>query len=372
MKIAYFVSTFYPRIGGMGKICLMEAMRMSKKHDVTVFTLDYGDELNVNDQMWSFKIVRLSPLLLFGDAGLLPDLISYLSGFDLVHLHYPFYGALSPIIKAKKLIGFPLIVTYHMDAQGEGVKKLLQNCYDAIYSQKLFDLADKILIVDSDYYQSSKFKQYIHKEKTIELSNAVDEHIFIIRNETWSGLGHPELMNKKTILFVGNFLPVKNIYFLISLLFDLPDDVFLVIVGGGYNEKKIKKFLEKLNIKNRIVFTSYITDEHELSSYYSASNIVAIPSLSESFSLVAVEAMMSGGIVLANDIAGIKGRIKDGINGFLAEKNNRLMWLNKINMILDLSESEKKELKIRSRENALQYSCDKHIDVLEAIYSNYY
>src|SRR3990167_4556854 len=126
MKIAHVVSTFSQQIGGMGSVCYNEAKRLAESgHEVTVFTLKYLGVI-YNDANFPFKVVRLKPLIKLGDAGLVPQILKYLQGFDLFHLHYPFYGGAEWLCFSK----IPLVITYHMDAQVNGLKAFVQKIYD--------------------------------------------------------------------------------------------------------------------------------------------------------------------------------------------------------------------------------------------------
>ncbi len=370
MRIAFLVSTFPPHIGGMGRVCFEEAKRLSDKHQVTVITLDYGS-CQYADEKFPFKVRRIKPLLRIGDGGWLVNLSRELAGFDLVHLHYPFYGAAGSLITAKKLIGFPFVVTYHMDPQGNGLKRILQNLYDLLYSKILFRLADRVIAVDEDYFNVSKCGRYIDKKKLLILPNCVDTDIFKPDNSDWSSTGLPELKEKKTVLFVGNFLAVKNLEFLFEIFPRFKDETVLLIVGGGYDEKRLKALVKNTVYEKRVIFIGSVNDEKRLSAFYRAADLVAVPSRSESFSLVAVEAMASGGVVLANNIPGIKSRIIDGVDGFLAKLDDQNDWVEKAEMIFSLSGVERQEISSRARAKLMDCSWNSHIDSLEKIYQDY-
>lgn len=368
MKIAHIVSTFPPHSGGMGQVCLEEAVRLSADHDVTVMTLPDGDQ-EAKFSTGNFIIKYLSPLVKFGDAGYLTDLVKSLRGFDIVHLHYPFYGALGALIRAKKLLGFSMVVTYHMDPQSGGVKKWLQNIFDRLYAKKLFNLADHILAVDLDYFKQSKFGRYIGKEKISILPNGVDTNIFCPGSGDWPDAHLEALAGAKTILFVGNILPVKNVKLLCDILPNLPANIKLVIVGGGYFEPSLRNYLNERGLAGRVIFAGITHDRKMLANYYRAASIVAIPSFSESFSLVAVEALACGAVLLASDIPGIHGRITDGMNGFFAPVDDRATWQKRITEILNMNNDKINMIRAQARNSAIVYDWANHIALLSKIYS---
>lgn len=368
MKIAHIVSTFLPHPGGMGQVCFEEAKLLAKEHQVTVFTLAYKGKL-YREESWPFKVRRLEPLIQLGDAGWLIDLKKELAGFDLVHLHYPFYGACGSLIKAKKLLGFPLVVTYHMDAQSTGIKKLIGRVYDFFYTGDLLKVADKIVAVDADYFRNSKYGRFIGKEKSAVLPNAVNTEFFLPGPADFGMKPLSEFTGKNIVLFVGNLLPVKNLALLINILPKLADDVCLLVAGGGYEEERYKQLVSDKELDGRVRFVSNFSQD-DLLNFYRAAALVAVPSFSESFSLVALSAMSAGAIVAVSDIPGLRARIKDADDGFLIPVDNAEAWISGLKMIINLSPEKRRAISEQARKNAQNFSLEKHGAELNEIYSS--
>jgi len=363
MKIAHIVSTFPPHIGGMGEVCYKEAEMLSKKgHYVTVFTLGYTKRDNINDSNLPFKVIRLRSLFRLGDGGVAPQLLWKLRGFDVVHLHYPFYVSAHYVWQAKLLWRFKYIVTYHMDARPEGLfKKCVQGIYDRSKVKFILKMANKVIAIDKDYLKHSRYGRVIKKNKVVEVFNGVDTDVF--KEINYDG----DQRSKKSILFVGNPIPIKRLDILIQAIKLIPDkDVVLLVVGGGYDLENYKKMVEELELKDRVIFAGSCHDKKQLAKYYNSSICTAIPSVSESFSLVALESMACGCPVIANNIPGICGRIDDGVDGFLVKDDD---WLNSLQKMLDLSEEQRKKMGEAGRKKVLsQYSWDDHVKKLEEIY----
>src|SRR3989339_895621 len=99
MRIAHIVSTFPPRIGGMGVVCFQEAKRLAESgNQVTVFTMRYNE---ADEHSSLFRIKRLKPWIKKGDGGWVPQLLFNLRNFDILHLHYPFYVSAHCVLLAK-------------------------------------------------------------------------------------------------------------------------------------------------------------------------------------------------------------------------------------------------------------------------------
>ena len=91
MKVAEIICAFPPYKGGMGKVAL-ENFKILKEggYETTVFTPSYSIKRGFSGGGSSIK--RLFPLLRYGNAAVLPQLFFKLKNFDIVHLHYPFFG----------------------------------------------------------------------------------------------------------------------------------------------------------------------------------------------------------------------------------------------------------------------------------------
>ena len=113
MRIAHIACTYPPYRGGIGNSAYHFARLTAEQgHKATVFTPVYKQKLASEEGNKSYTdnqtVIRLAPLLSYGNGAFLPQLFWRLSSFDLVHLHYPFFGSV-PLIK------FPLksLLTSH-------------------------------------------------------------------------------------------------------------------------------------------------------------------------------------------------------------------------------------------------------------------
>ena len=355
MKIAHIVSAFSPHVGGMGTVCYNEAKRLAEMgHDVTVFTLKYPGAI-YDDIKFTFKVVRLKPWLRWGDAGFVPQILNCLKGFDLVHLHYPFYGGAGWLVFSN----IPLVITYHMDAQVGGLKGIISRIYDLVWPKVLFSQAKKIVAVDAEHFKNTKFgKLFIGK--TVEIQNGVDTNIF-----------KPNYgVEKKNILFVGNPLLLRRLDLLLNAFKLLKDSSLkLVVVGGGYELNKYKQLAKDLQIESSVNFVGQCNDHQKLSDYYNAATCVVVPSDYESFSLVAAEAMACGIPVVASNIPGLANRIHNGVDGLLFEKGSVESLADALKKIMAMSVEELKVMGKHGRvEMENRYSWEKHMEKLLKAY----
>ncbi|PIT88265.1 MAG: hypothetical protein COU29_03290 [Candidatus Magasanikbacteria bacterium CG10_big_fil_rev_8_21_14_0_10_36_32] len=372
MKIAHVVSTFWPRFGGIGQVCFEEVKRLTAHgHQVSVFTLLYPGlpEKDIKD---GFSIERLNPLIKFGDAGITPSLSSKLKGFDLIHLHYPFYGGAEWVLPVVGKSKAKLIVTYHMDAAPSGwLKKIFQKIYDLIFPRLIFKAAEKIIGVDEEYLVDSGFYKSVY-EKSVILPNGVETDIFKPQPAELSLLGLEHLAGKKIVLFIGNLMPIKRLDLLIEALGILNDsELSLVVVGGGYDEYRYKKMLSESKLEDKVIFTGHCADAKRLTAFCNAADCLVVPSDTESFSLVAIYALSSGLPVIASDIPGLRGRVSDGVDGFLFKKGSAESLAARLKKFFELPPEQRKQMGEKGREKVLsEYTWDKHMESLEKIYSS--
>ncbi len=371
MKLAHVTVNFPPHIGGIGEVCFGEAHGLSERgHDVTVFSLRHGPESRSTTPLSQVKTVFLSPLLHGGDAGLVPQLLSALKGFDLVHLHYPFYGGAEWVYARSLFANSPYIVTYHMDAQPPlAWKRSVQRWYDRFLSPRIMNRAERVIAVDSKFFATTDLGKCISPDKVVELANAIDVDTFYPRAPDWGMVDLEGWENKKILLFVGNLLAIKRVDLIISALPGLPPDVVLAVVGGGVAQAQYEALAQRLGVEDRVRFVGPCFNQKKISYYYSLAHAVVVPSDYESFSLVTVEAQATGAVVVASAIPSITHKISPGIDGFLFAPGSVESLQEELRKALSLSRDERRSFAQRARGRVVErYGLAYHLDELERVY----
>lgn len=133
------------------------------------------------------------------------------------------------------------------------------------------------------------------------------------------------LDERPVILFVGRIQPLKGLSVAVAALAESAvSDAQLLVVGGpsgpdGADEfERTQRLAADLGVSDRIRLVPP-QPHHRLSTYYRAADVVVVPSRSESFGLVALEAAACGIPVVASAVGGLTTIVEHGTTGLLVE-----------------------------------------------------
>ena len=328
LRIAHVTATFPPYRGGTGNVCYHNARELARRgHDVHVFTstVDGAPQRETRD---GIEIHRLSPLVRVGNAPLLPQLLSALRGFDVIHLHYPFYGGEITTLAAR-LRHTPLVITYHQDVFQTGLLGMGASILVRTLGRWTLRSADRLLFTSADYGRASYVRPMMTgREQTIgELANGVDVTAFI------PGPAPQHLRERyglrdgdQVALLVGGLDQAhyfKGVDIFLQALSGLPAHVHGVLVGDGDLRPSYQARAAALGMTERIIFAGRVPDS-ELADYYRLADVTVLPSttMGEAFGLVLVESMACGRPVIASDLPGVRTVVAEGVDGFLVPPGN--------------------------------------------------
>ena len=145
---------------------------------------------------------------------------------------------------------------------------------------------------------------------------------------------------KYLVVIPGRLHPTKGHVFFINALSSYIDkyestELGIIFLGGGPLEEKLSKLLTLQNIQNKVKITGFI-DNNLLLSYLALADLVIIPSSSEGFGNVAIEALMQGSTILATKVGGLTEIIsEEKKNGFLFNYGNERELRNKFSKIYE-------------------------------------
>jgi D-inositol-3-phosphate glycosyltransferase len=147
------------------------------------------------------------------------------------------------------------------------------------------------------------------------------------------------------VTFVGRIQPHKGPEVLVRAVAEmlnhsphLRGKIALVIIGGASGAgaaepERLKGLATFLGVQDQVHFLPPVPRE-ELPNWYRASDLVCVPSYSESFGLVALEAQACGTPVVATAVGGLRSAVADGISGSLVDGHDPRAWSAVISRLL--------------------------------------
>ena len=242
-----------------------------------------------------------------------------------IHANYWLSGVAGHTLKHE--LELPLVSTFHplarVKAETSGpepegraaAEAAIIGCSDAILASCADEAAQLVRLYDAD-------------PDRIELVPPGVDHAFFSpgsRAGARSAIGLDAHVDGPVLLVVGRIQPLKGVDVAVRALAALDEpDAVLVVVGGpsgpdGTSElERVHKLAADLGVEHRVRFVEP-RPHHLLSSYYRAADVVLVPSRSESFGLVALEAAACGVPVVATAVGGLRTLVDHGRTGFLVE-----------------------------------------------------
>lgn len=250
--------------------------------------------------------------------------------YDLIHSHYWLSGWVGRA--AKDLLGVPLVASFHTLgkvknyslARGESPEPAVR----VRDEQALIDEADRIL-APTPLEAGQLVGLYGADPDRIRLvPPGVDHTIFVPRDRA-EARAHLHLSGLRLALFVGRLQPHKGPDVAIRTIAEAvardpiaSEDLVLGIVGGPSGERagaemaRLMELAGALGVSDRVVL--FPPQPHRrLAEFYAAADVVLMPSRSESFGLVALEAQACGTPVVAAAVGGLRSVVRGG--GVLVE-----------------------------------------------------
>ncbi len=182
--------------------------------------------------------------------------------------------------------------------------------------------------------------------------------------------------SERLLLFVGRLERLKGVEVAIRALGLLRDrqhdDVRLLILGedsheGDENEEeRLKAIASDVDVRDRVDFIGSVA-HHELPYFYAAADVCVMPSYSESFGLVALEAQACGCPVVASDVSGLRSVVRDEVSGYLIDEHDPAMYAERIGRLLADSELAQ-QMGRRGRLLAQRFSWTRTANRLEELF----
>ena len=249
--------------------------------------------------------------------------------YDALHANYWLSGAVGHRLKHE--LDLPLVATFHTLARVKADAGIDDDpALRARIEHEIVACADLMLAstgaerdqLEMLYSAPADRIEIVPPGVDHEIFHPVDAHR---RAEERRALGIGDV---STLLFAGRIQPLKGADLAVQTLAEVPDpDAVLLIVGGpsgpdgGVELALLHELAAKLELTDRVRFVP--PQSHaELARYYRAVDVCLVPSHSESFGLVALEAAACGTPVVAAAVGGLCSLVDDGATGFLVDSRD--------------------------------------------------
>jgi len=185
----------------------------------------------------------------------------------------------------------------------------------------------------------------------------------------------------RMILFVGRIEPLKGIDHLLEAIAlvverrpELREGLCVPVIGGAVDRiheddemVRLRDLREALGIGDVVTFLGS-KNQDTLQYYYSAAEMVVMPSDYESFGMVALEAMACGTPVIASDVGGLAFLVRDGRTGYRVPAGDREALADRISHLLT-DELSRRRIGQRASCWAESYAWPNIADQIEAVYA---
>jgi D-inositol-3-phosphate glycosyltransferase len=258
-----------------------------------------------------------------------------------IHANYWLSGVAGHRLKHE--LGLPLVSTFHTLARVKAVTGDPEPQRRVDAEAGVVGCSDVILAscaAEADDLRT----HYGADARRIELVAPGVDHAFFSPGDqagARAALSHLGPMPGPVLLFVGRIQPLKGLDIAVRALGALGDpDAVLVVVGGAsgadgaHEVERIAKLSAALGVGGQVRYAEP-QPHHLLSSYYRAADAVLVPSRSESFGLVALEAAACGTPVVAAAVGGLRTLVRHGETGFLVEGRDPAAFADRVAEVID-------------------------------------
>ncbi|HUQ00093.1 MAG TPA: glycosyltransferase [Aeromicrobium sp.] len=261
--------------------------------------------------------------------------------FDLIHSHYWLSGQIGLFARERR--GIPLVHSMHTMAR---VKNLNLATGDrAEPSTRITAEAEIVrsadrLVANTAQERDELIALYGARPDHVDVAHpGVSRRLFAARSKAdlreRLGIGAGE----RVVLFAGRLQPHKGPDIAIEALARLAHDVRLVVVGGPSGSglehpEALSELAARRGVADRVTFSPPLGQDR-LAEWYGAADVVCVPSHSESFGLVALEAQACGTPVVAAAVGGLTTAVVDGVTGVLVPGHDPADYARAIRTVLD-------------------------------------
>ena len=361
----------YPTFGGSGVVATELGIQMAKKgHEVHFITysqpvrLDifepniYYHEVNVQD----YPLFEYQPYELALSSKMVDTVLT--EGIDILHVHYAIPHAYAAYMAKKILlekgIYIPVVTTLH----GTDITLVGKN---PSYKPAVTFSINKSDIVTSvsQSLKENTLRSFVVKNKIEVIPNFVDLSLY--QKDVPCQRSQIAPNGEKIVTHISNMRTVKRIPDIIDIFYRIQneEEAILLMIGDGPEREKAEQQAKDLGIYSKVKFLGKTT---EIKKLLCMSDLFLLTSATESFGLVALEAMAAKVPVISSNAGGIREVNVHGVTGYLATIGDVETMANYSLELLQNPELHE-EFRNNAYERAKEFSMDIIVPKYEEVYN---
>ena len=324
-------------------------------------------------------------------AGYIPQFVDGVSKFanekgikyDLLHSHYWMSGLAAEAL-SDLWSGVPILQMFHTLGEMKNRVALNEEEKEGAYrldgEREVIARADRIIAATLAEQAQLEWLYKVDVNKITVIPPGVDTSHFypIPADEARQFIGLA--LDARMILFVGRIEPLKGVATLIQAiaclrLKNLKEPVHLAVIGGDPEAAsadiskemvRLQDLCDELTVGKMVVFLGK-RGQDTLPYYYSAAEVVVMPSHYESFGMVALESMACGTPVIASQVGGLAFLVQDGVTGYTVPAEDHDALCERLTSILG-NETLRKQMGLNAAEYAQNYDWEKIAKKIVGVY----
>ena len=312
----------YPTYGGSGVVATELGIALSEQgHEVHFISYDQPFRLDLFSEKIYYHEVTVPDYPLFEYAPYELNLTSKLvdvvlhENLNLLHVHYAIPHA-SAAINAKQILAtygivLPIVTTLH----GTDITLLGKDKSFQPVIEYAINMSDVVTAVSEDLKRET-LDHFNIKREIQTIPNFIDMSLYQqkIDKDLRSNFANNE---EFIITHISNFRQVKRVIDVVKIFNIISKDISskLLMIGDGPDRIQAEQLCRDLGIENKVKFLGKLRVIDKILAF---SDVFILPSESESFGLVALEAMASKTAVISTNTGGISEVNIDGVTGFLS------------------------------------------------------
>ena len=362
--------------GGMNVYVLETARQLARRGvavDIVTRAVAEPAEIDVEPGV---RVRSIRP----GDIG--ASLMDAAEQYDLVHSHYWLSGQIGLVVRER--LGVPLVHTMHTMGRVKNLNLAVGDRAEPatriVAESEIARLADR-LVANTAHERDELVALYGADPRRIDVVHpGVNHDVFVptgratARRRLGIAHGKPAVLpsEQRVVLFAGRLQPHKGPAIVIEALGHLPGNAHLVVVGGPSgagldHPEALAELADRMGLAGRVSFLPPMS-QPELADWYAAADVVCVPSHSESFGLVALEAQACGTPVVAAAVGGLTTAVVDGVTGLLVEGHRPADYARAVRTLLK-DDSLREAMGAKAAVHAAGFSWELTADRLLATYT---